>query len=250
MRHVAFYTRVFGLILLIGLIIYILVSTGRFLYYRQVGLTLAAVLKTDQYTLGQGGKTFQVAILGDSTAYGTGASDFKHTYHYQFLAQQPGTYEVHNYGVVGAQLEDVNEQLQKLQQIDLILISVLGNDVTHFTPLDTLRTQLDQVLTTAESKAKQVILITPGSFEDAFILPWPIRQALVYRGGQVSALAKEVASQHQVIHVDMYSQPEYSFSQDPQKYFATDYFHPSDSGYAFWSQAIQKAVSAAGGLRL
>lgn len=247
----AFYSRIFGIVILVGLVIYTCVAVARFWYYRNIGLALRDTPKQTEYTLGQGHPLYQAAVVGDSTAYGVGASDYQHSYHFLVLADQAGAFHVENFGVSGARVAEVVTQLEQIKKVDVLFISILGNDITHFTRLDDLRQQLDDVLTTAESKAKTVVLITPGSFENAFILPWPIRAILDWRGGQVSTLAKEVAAQHKkVISVDMYSHSESSFSQDPDLYFATDFFHPSDAGYDLWKQAIEKDVEAAGGLRL
>lgn len=251
MRHLAFYSRIFGIVILIALIIYIGLSAARFFYYRNIGIALRDVSKQTEYTLGKDHPLYQVAVLGDSTAYGVGATDYQHTYHYLALANQDATFHVQNFGVSGARMADLEEQLAQVERVDLMFISICGNDITHFTRLTDLRQQLESVLTAAEKKAKTVVLITPGSFENAFILPSPIRWLLVWRGGQVSTLAKEVAAQHaRVISVDMYSHAESDFSQNPDLYFATDFFHPSDAGYELWTQAIEKDVEAAGGLNL
>lgn len=250
MKHSWFYFRLIGVLFVAFLLVYSLLSGGRFLYFRQAGLELAALPRTDEYTIGHGKPVHQVAITGDSTAFGTGASDFTKTYHYQFLSQQPGAFHVQNYGVIGAKASELSEQLNQIKHVDLLFISISGNDVTHLTRLDDLSTQLDEALTLAASKADTVILITPGSMGDVGLLPWPIRTILGYRSGQVSSLTKQVASQHQVIQVDMFSHSEYSFIQNPTTNFAADLFHPSDAGYALWAAAISEDVLQAGGLRL
>ncbi|MEK7540493.1 MAG: GDSL-type esterase/lipase family protein [Patescibacteria group bacterium] len=250
MKHHWFYPRLLGFALIAFLVVYALVASGRFLYFRQAGLELAAFPRQDEYTVGSGKPVHQVAVAGDSTAFGTGASAFTHTYHYQYLSQQPGTFQVQNVGAIGARVSDVTEQLNNISPVDLLFISISSNDVTHFTRLSDLSNQLDNMLTLAESKADTVILITPGSMGDVGLLPWPVRTILGYRSGQVSVLTKEVAKNHQVIQVDMFSHSEYSFARDPNINFAADLFHPSDTGYALWANAISKDVERAGGLRL
>lgn len=250
MKHHWFYPRLIGLLFLAFLIIYSVVSGGRFLYFRQAGLELAAQPKEDTYSIGKGKAVYQVAVIGDSTAFGVGASDFTKTYHYQFLVQQPGKFQVRNYGVIGARTEDLIDQLNQIQQVDLLFISISGNDVTHLTRLDDLSTQLDAALTLAETKADTIILITPGSMGDVGLLPWPLRTILGYRSGQVSNLTKQIASTHEVVQVDLFSHSEYSFAQDPKLNFAADLFHPSDAGYALWATAIAADVERAGGLPL
>lgn len=249
MKHTWFYSKLFFITFIGFLVAYTLFSGGRFLYFRQAGHKLIALPRQDEYTVGHG-KPYQVAVTGDSTAFGTGASDFTKTYHYQFLTQQPGSFHVQNYGVIGARTSDLTQQLEQIKHVDLLFISISGNDVTHFTRLNDLTTQLDQLLTLAESKADTVILITPGSMGDVGLLPWPIRLILGQRSSQVSTLTKQVSSQHDVIQVDMFSHPEYSFAQDPKTNFAADLFHPSNAGYMLWASAIAAEVEQAGGLHL
>lgn len=251
MQHISFYGRLLGIGLLAGLIIYSAVTGIRFLYYRHIGLQLRNQPKQVEYTVGQGQPLTQVAVLGDSTAYGVGASEYRQTYHFQYLASQPGKFHVTNYGGNGARVMDLPQQLAQVGRVDVMFISIVGNDITHLTNVSDLESQLDGVLSEAEQKAKLVILITPGSFEDAFILPWPLRQVLVWRGGSVSTLAKQVAAQHpRVISIDLFSQPESAFAQNPSLYFSTDFFHPSDAGYTLWAQTIAREVEAAGGLTI
>lgn len=251
MRAVAFYSRVLALVVGIALIIYMCVSSIRFLYYRHLGLQLLNRPQHTEYTLGSGHPVYSVAVLGDSTAYGVGASDYTHSYHYQFLAEQPGQYQVRNFGISGARVADVSEQLAQVEDVDVLFISTVGNDVTHLTTLVKLKTELNEALTEAEDKADVVVLITPGSFEYAYILPWPVREFLTWRRARVSQVVYEVTEQHsRVISVDLSRHDDGSFAANPELYFAEDYFHPSDEGYALWKNVIQQEVNAQGGLRL
>lgn len=250
MKHIWFYPRLIGILLIILLVAYALIASGRFLYFRHAGLQLLNLSRKDEYTIGSGKPLTQVAVFGDSSAYGIGASDYTQTYHYQFLQKQPGTFRVHNYGEVGLRVGEVAQHLQQIKHVDLLFISIGGNDVTHLTRFSELSNQLDKMLALAESKADTVILITPGSMGDVGLLPWPIRAFLGYRSAQVSSLTKIVAAKHNVIQVDMFSHIEYSFNQNPKTNFAADLFHPSNAGYALWAAAITKDVERVGGLHL
>lgn len=227
-----------------AIVAYSLISFARFLYYRRQALSLVAIPTSQNYTLGSGGREREVIVLGDSTAVGVGATGYEHTYHYQYLSRRNDgfSYSVANAGVVGARISDLRGQLENIGRVDILFISIGGNDVTHATAEAALRDDLRNALRLAREKADTVILVTPGSLGDARIVPFPLRIIWGFGSRKLSALVSSVARDVSVTHVDVFSCPGASFARDPKRYFARDFFHPSNDGYRLWAEAIAATV--------
>lgn len=241
------YTLMLALALLL---IYGLFAVIRFRYYAQQAQGLMMQPTNREYILERGGLLRQVAVVGDSTAYGTGGKDETETYHYQFLSQLSGvdSFAVKNYGVVGARVADVAQQLEHVDHVDLLIISIGANDVTHGSDEKKTEEGVGSILKTGLEKAEYVVFVSPGTMADSHVLPKPVHWWWGRGSRCYSELAKRVAGKFDVIHVDVYSHAEASFAQNPGLYFAPDYFHPSAAGYGLWATAILTDIEKTGGL--
>src|SRR6267142_4269360 len=118
---------------------------------------------------GSSGRGSVYVVMGDSTAAGRGANYEKGIA--IATAQHMATSHrvvLTNLGVSGARLRDVvTEQLAAAEQLrpDVVLISVGANDVTHLTPLRSMKTSLLEILRRLRRSNENVAIVVTGSPE-------------------------------------------------------------------------------------
>ena len=97
---------------------------------------IASFSKPRPRILNEGQKN-HILILGDSTAYGTGAAMVQETLAGRFAHDFPNI-ETHNYAINGSLTRDVFKQLENVQDSNykLVIISTGGNDTWHFTNIE------------------------------------------------------------------------------------------------------------------
>jgi lysophospholipase L1-like esterase len=230
--------------ILVFIVVYALASGVRFWFYLRRAQTLMAATPARNYIIAGGEKKLSVTILGDSTAVGTGASDYTKTYHYQFLERHKSIYsfDVENRGVVGARTADLARQIESMRQSDIAIISIGGNDVTHGTEWVSVERDLESALGAVSQKTRRVVLLTPGDLGDVLIVPYPLRRYWATKSPKLSALASRVAGSAKITHVDIYALGGTQFRDEPYTYYASDLFHPSDAGYKLWADALDAKV--------
>jgi lysophospholipase L1-like esterase len=227
-------------LLLFIIISYSFLSGVRFYYLVKRATKMMQLYTAEDYVIPGGPNRISVAVVGDSTAVGVGSSHLNGTYHYQYLKSLSDkyTFDVINVGVSGAKLADVQLQLNKIKKVDLMLLTIGGNNATRFSSKDALEQGYRNVMSQAVVKARKLILITPGDLRDVTIAPLPIRFAWGHMSARLSSSATRVVSEFDVIHVDIYKLHSSLFREKPDIYYASDGFHPSDAGYKLWADAL------------
>lgn len=195
------------------------------------GLAAAAVPFSRQTTSSQ-----RILIIGDSTAVGTGASS-PETSLAGLLGNHYPNASIENRGVNGAKIADLKPRFESIanERYDLIEIHIGGNDIVRFTNVKDIEQDLNNVLAQAKKLSDNVILITSGNVGTSVLFPAPSRFLFTKRTRQVREIFIRVAKIHDVSYVDLFHEAaEDPFAKDPAKYYAADFFHPSDAGYQFW----------------
>lgn len=183
----------------------------------------------------------RILIIGDSTAYGTGASSPERSLAGLLGKRYPDT-SILNEGVNGMRIHELKEALEELQNesFRLIQIHIGGNDIVHGTDVAVYKKDLSDVLQIANTMSSHIVLVTCGNVGTAPLLPFLSRWYFEKRTRMIREQSIEVAKQFHVDYVDLFHEKdEDPFAQDPKKYYAKDFFHPSDDGYAFWFESIR-----------
>lgn len=193
--------------------------------------------------------TVHLAVLGDSIAYGQGASRPADSVGARLAAEltASGTpTEVRIFAVPGARSEALGEQVRRAEGWgpDLAVIIVGANDLTHFVPPQQAAAQLGQAVRVLRASGTQVV-VAPAP--DLSILPWVPQQvrALVQAGSAVLRQAQTRAALREGARVaDVEGTTAARFASDAGL-FSADRFHPSSAGYALIAAALAPAVRAA-----
>lgn len=186
--------------------------------------------------LNQGNKK-RILLVGDSTAFGAGATHANETLAGRFAHDFPDV-EVWNYAVNGSITKDVLEQIKNAsgQKFNLVLISTGGNDVWHFTNLRKVQKYLHEAIAAAQelSDGKTILLIyNYVGLAPAF--PFFLRGAIMDRAEKIDSIFLSAARSFGIESAEVFSREDQSsFAKNAKKYFAIDGIHPSSEGYRVW----------------
>lgn len=199
-----------------------------------------------------GAPPLRLALLGDSTAAGVGASDRAGTVGAQLgeqLAAEGRRVEVHNVSVSGSRIADLNPQVSRalLDRPDLAVILIGANDGIHLTSLAAVRTGLAAVVRRLRAAGVAVVVGSCPDLGSADAFLQPLRALTGWRGRQVARVQREATVTAGGHIVDIGARTGAAFRTDPST-LSTDRFHPSSAGYRLWTAALVPEVRAAAGV--
>ncbi|MFP5335582.1 MAG: SGNH/GDSL hydrolase family protein [Actinomycetes bacterium] len=201
------------------------------------------------------GEPIQLAVLGDSTADGLGATE---------AAETPGAIvasglaavsgrPVHltNVAVVGAESTDLADQVAELlgrvSHPDVAVILIGGNDVTHRIKVPVAVGALAAAVTSLREVGCEVVVGTCPDLGSIEPIAQPLR-SIARRWSRELAAAQTVAvveAGGRTVSLGDILGPE--FAASPRELFSADRFHPSPAGYARCAAALLPSVCAAAG---
>lgn len=193
--------------------------------------------------------TLAFAVLGDSIAYGQGASGPADTVGSRLAAglDRAGTAtQVRVFAVPGADSRSLASQVQRATawKPDMALIIIGANDLTHFVPAQRAAAYLAEAVRALRAAGAEVV-VAPAP--DLSVVPWVPQQlrATVRAGSRLLQEAQTRAALAAGARVaDMAVGSSAGFAADPGL-FSSDQFHPSSAGYAVIAAALEPTVHAA-----
>ncbi len=193
--------------------------------------------------------TVKLAILGDSIAYGQGASRPEDTIGARLAAAltESGTpAELQVFAVPRARSDALAGQVQQAvtwdSQVALIIIG--ANDLTHFVPTQQASRQLGEAVRALRAAGTQVV-VSPAP--DLSVVPWVPPQLRDLVKSASAALRKaqtEAAFEQGARVVDLGRAMSAVFAADAGM-FSDDRFHPSSAGYEVIARGLLPAIAAA-----
>lgn len=226
---------------------YILIQGAMFFYRAQEGYAL--VRKTKPFERENKEGSPRILILGDSTAYGTGAESPERTTAGYFGRDFPGA-SIENLSANGAQIADVIRVLENLPDTgpyDLVVVQAGANDVIYGTSLSLLPDRISHMLALARARSAHVVWLTAGNIGLAPIFPWPIDRYLTKRTLVLRDMALAASSKEEVIYIDLFNpRGKDPFEKDVPRFYAKDRLHLSGEGYAFWYSRIREEMEKGG----
>jgi lysophospholipase L1-like esterase len=195
--------------------------------------------------------TVRFAILGDSIAYGQGASRAADTVAARLsrdLTSRGIPNEPRVFAVPGATSAGLAAQVDRALAWSprLALIIIGANDLTRFVPPERAATQLAEAVRRLRDISAEVV-VAPAP--DLSVVPWvPVQMRAVVRAGSEllhDAQSRVAASAGaRVADMGMTSAAGFALDHD---LFSADRFHPSSAGYAVIASALAPEVRAAAG---
>ncbi len=181
----------------------------------------------------------QVLILGDSTGYGTGASDGE----YSIAGRIGNTYDVsiNNQSVNGRTIGELEQDKESiLGRYEVILLQIGANDILQRRSVAEVEVELRRLVSYLTRKTDHLLMMSSGNVGGA--IAFSDTEATEYEtlSRQYRAMFMRVATEKELTYVDLFEEPENDvFVAQPDLYFAADGLHPSDAGYAVWFSKLQ-----------
>jgi lysophospholipase L1-like esterase len=200
--------------------------------------------------LGQGETQVKYVALGDSLSAGVGSLDIRNTFVYQYASNLSEKYkevQLINLAISGGTTTEViNYQLAPAIQEnpDYVTLLIGTNDIHNKRSVTDFRDNFQKILNELLTKttAQITVINIPYLGASKVIYP-PFNFLLNYRTQQfnkvISGLVNNVSDSNRVKLVDLYNKT-YAVQKQDQKYYSSDFFHPSDDGYIFWGQMIDE----------
>jgi lysophospholipase L1-like esterase len=193
--------------------------------------------------------TLAFAVLGDSIAYGLGASAPTDTIGARLAASltAAGTpAEVRVFAVSGADSRGLAAQVRQATAWPpgLALIIIGANDLTHLVPPPQAATLLGDAVR-ALRRAGAEVVVAPAP--DLSVVPWcpPQMRATVQAAAHLLRRSQIEAAEAAGARIaDISATSSSAFGAD-QSLFSADRFHPSSAGYAVITDALSATVHAA-----
>lgn len=227
------------------LLVVFLYVVGQAIYMKRlVNIGTAMAKESVPYEQEVRNPKYHFLILGDSTAVGVGASNPAFSVAGRIGAEFPRA-NIVNLGRNGRKTKDLIPLLEELQgtEFDLVEIHIGGNDAVRFTNLDGLGDDLSRVIVLAKRLSDNVLIISHGNAGTVRMFPYGTRWLFQARSESVRDVFTKVTSVNEVPFVDLYvDHLQDPFAIDPATYYAQDYFHPSNDGYALWFEKILPAL--------
>lgn len=189
------------------------------------------------------GKPLALVVFGDSTAVAQGGRYEKGIaiHMAQLLASKHHSVTLHNYAMSGARTRDVaTTQLSQLtHEPDVVLISIGANDVTHFTPRNSVQNDIATTVDALRKKnpAVQIFITGVPAMGSIPRFPQPLRWAAGIPTKRYNAVFAHITKEKDIANIEIAEQVGSTFHNNPGL-FAADKFHPNNAGYREWNAAI------------
>lgn len=230
------------LVIIALILIYVVYAFFRTRHYINIGNGLAdAAVKYEQHPENP---TVRILTIGDSSVVGTGASKPQESVAGYLGAKYPHA-DITNIGVNGAKTMEIAPRLASFadQRFDLVLIHAGGNDIVRFTKLSEVEESVRAILQEATKLSDNVIILHGGDVGTARLFPAGTRWLFTRRTHQVREIFLRLTKKFDVHYIDLWRKDANDpFFEDPKRFYAADWFHPSSHGYKDWFDHIEPVL--------
>jgi lysophospholipase L1-like esterase len=202
----------------------------------------------------RGVRPLRLAMLGDSSAAGLGVDDSAETpgaLLAGMLARDLGRrVELDQQAVTGARSKDLDIQVQRALRhpVDVAVILIGTNDVTHRVTAEAASHALGRAIATLRSAGVEVIVGTCPDLGSVKPLLQPLRTLARVRSREMAQAQTVTAVEHGATAVSLGNLLGPEFASNPSMW-SSDRFHPSPAGYARVVDALLPSVLQALGVR-
>lgn len=185
----------------------------------------------------------RILVLGDSTAYGTGAETPQGSTAGRLEILYPWS-DITNISVNGlkiAGLLALMDMMDENEKFDIILVQIGANDIMRMTPMWDICSWIYEIITRLKPLGDTIILLHSGNIGEVPFFPFFLKPLMTARSSQVYRIYQKIALEKQINYVDLIHSPiQQAFTKYPRRYYAGDFLHPSNDGYSLWMMEIEK----------
>ena len=178
----------------------------------------------------------RIAVVGDSTVYGVGATDTAHSIVGRMAKDFPNVH-IDNWSECSRGLSwaartlESRAGLANARTYDLVIIMTGGINIICGVPARVMRHNLSRAVQNAKKISRNVIIVAPNNVGLAPIINFPLTHLYAHLSRRTHELFKETAKKEGVHFVSLFQEREDCLSADPKRLRALDRTHPSDDGY-------------------
>jgi lysophospholipase L1-like esterase len=185
--------------------------------------------------------TTRFAVLGDSIAWGQGASRESERLGprlVEALALRGHEVELRVLAVPGARSSGLAAQVERVRgwRPDLVLIVIGANDLTHLEPVEPAVQALGRAVGALRESAEVVVAPAPDLSAVPHV-PVALRPVVQAAGDAFRARQVQTVLDHGGLVADPDQRASHAFATDP-RLFSRDRFHPSGAGYAVIADSV------------
>lgn len=194
-------------------------------------------------------RSLRLAMLGDSIAYGQGASRRDDTLGPRLargLAEHGVGTEVHVFAVPGTRSAGLRPQVDRAFAWgpDIVVLVIGANDLTHFVPIGGVVSAFREAVSRLRASAVEVVVAPAPDLSAVPHVPPQLRAHVQRASASLRAAQVAVAEEVGARVADRDGDTTSAFAKD-HRLFCADLFHPSSAGYAVIADALFPEVLAA-----
>jgi lysophospholipase L1-like esterase len=189
----------------------------------------------------------RLLVIGDSTSYGSGASQPSFSLVGR-LAQDFPQFTIVNASENAMSLAQVRKKMETIstrERFDIIMIHVGGIDTLLFTPISIIQKELHQIFSLARAMGAQtVVLVSVNNVGSVPLFHFPFNHLFTHRSRLVSEACDKESLLNDIVHVPLFSETAFEpLLRNGHQFFSVDGIHPNDEGYGVWYEKIRTTVS-------
>lgn len=185
-----------------------------------------------------------ILVLGDSTAYGTGAGTSTFSIAGRLGVDFP-QYTILNWSKNGRTINGLRDALPENGDYEMVLLQIGGNDILRQRDVAVVEEELREIVATLSPQTEHLVMMCCGNVGGAAAFSG--ERAATYEAltREYRDMFKRVAAETKLQYVDLFLEPEDDvIAQQPDRYLASDGLHPSDEGYGLWYSSLYEQVKS------
>jgi lysophospholipase L1-like esterase len=188
------------------------------------------------------GSDQHVAVIGDSSMYGPGVKDKKHTISGLLAARYPKAI-IETRAINGSRVRSLQAQLCQLQytHYDLVLVGIGGNDIVRFSSYRRLERELYAFLEVVSEVADEIILCSSVNIGNIGFFLFPFNLVFDYRTYRLSRRYGRIANHFPKVRYANFYRPRFKDHYDKntrKQFLADDAFHPNEYANRYFFELI------------
>ncbi len=234
----------YSLILLV-ILIGITLTFGIIRMYFLVKKTKVLIKSAVPYERSLPNSDMKILVLGDSTAYGTGAEKNSLTTAGRLGELFPQA-DVKTIAENGLKLEGLLEKMEAIdtnEKYAIILIQIGANDIMRLTSMKNIESRIDTAVDKLSKQTDKLIFMHSGNIGDSEFFPFYVKPILTSRSNKTREIYMKTAEKHKAFYVDIISSEITEIMEkNPTEYYADDMLHLNGAGYGLWFDEIRKGL--------
>lgn len=228
------------IIFIISLLVYLIFSFGYFFTCFIRGIKIAK--QTIPFKR-SGVDISAIAIFGDSTALGVGASMPVKSLAGLLGSNNPQS-AVINISTNGFSIGQIADVLEKENNnFDILFICCGGIDILYLKNNQQIQKDIQRLFSVANNKSSKIIIVTPLNLGLSSAFPWFLKKFFLHRSKKIGRIIQDEAQKFPKIFVSNNLMIDSSNLIPPwQKISAFDRIHPNDEGYRWVFDRIKSEI--------